>query len=149
MVLTGPEKSFEVPSYLHPKSINNHGNYIISLGRLCEWMSEKAEDLGVDILPATAGNSLIFNDDGSIAGVITGDMGIGKDGEEKESFEPGIEIRARQTIFTEGCRGSLTERLKKNFDLEKDSVSVQHYGIGLKEVWEVDEDNEHFSPGLV
>ena len=94
-VLTGPEKSFEIPSFLHPKSIHNHGNYIISLGRLCEWMNEKAEDLGVDILPATAGNSLIYNDDGSVAGVVTGDMGIAKDETEKDSFEPGIEIRAR------------------------------------------------------
>lgn len=87
------------------------------------------------------------NDDGSIAGVVTGDMGIGKDGEMKDTFEPGIKIKARQTIFTEGARGSLTEQIKREFQLDKDSISKQHYGLGLKEVWQVD--NKLFKEGLV
>jgi len=107
-----------------PKSIDNHGNYIISLGSLCEWLGTQAEDLGVEILPGIAGDKVIFNDDGSVGGIITGDFGIAKDGSHKDSYEPGIEIRAKQTIFTEGARGSLTERLKTHFDLAKDSVSI-------------------------
>ena len=81
--------------------------------------------------------------------MITGDFGIAKDGTQKSTYQPGIEIRAKQTIFTEGCRGSLTERIKKNFDLEKDNISFQHYGIGLKEVWRVAEGNPHFKAGRV
>ena len=78
-----------------PKSIDNHGNYIISLGSLCEWLGEQAEELGVEILPGIAGDQIIFNEDGSVGGVITGDMGIAKDGSKKDSYEPGIEIRAK------------------------------------------------------
>lgn len=91
----------------------------------------------------------MFKEDGSVGGVITGDLGISKDGTKKDSFTPGIIIEAKQTIFTEGARGSLTERLKKKFELDKDATSIQHYGIGLKEVWEVAEGNPHFKEGLV
>ena len=101
-----------------PKSIDNHNNYIISLGEVCEWLAEQAEELGVEILPGVAGDQVLFNDDESrVIGVRTGDMGIAKDGSQKDSFEPGIDIMAKQTIFSEGCRGSLTERMKAKFDL--------------------------------
>jgi electron-transferring-flavoprotein dehydrogenase len=105
--------------------------------------------MGVDILPGIAGDNIIYNGDGSVGGVITGDFGIAKDGSQKSTFQAGIEIKARQTIFTEGCRGSLTQRIKQKFNLEKDCIQVQHYGIGLKEVWRVAEGNPYFSPGKV
>lgn len=101
-----------IPNMLLPKGVHNHGNYIISLGDLCIWMGTKAEEYGVDILPGIAGDKVLFNDNGSVGGVITGDFGIAKDGSKKSTYQPGIEIRAKQTVFTEGCRGSLTERLK-------------------------------------
>ena len=143
------KKSFTVPGVFMPKSIDNHGNYIISLGRLCEWLGAHAEEQGVDILSGINADKLLFKDDGSIGGVITGDAGIAKDGSQKDNFEPGIIIQAKQTIFTEGARGSLTERLKKHYQLDKDSVSKQHYGIGLKEIWEVPEGHPKFKEGYV
>jgi len=144
------KRSVEIPQFLLPRSIYNHGNYIISLTEFCEWLGEQAEDMGVDILPGIPGNDILFDKSGDrVVGVRTGDMGYSKNGEMKDSFEPGIDIIAKQTIFTEGCRGSLTERLKEKFDLERNSVSNQHYGIGLKEVWQVAEGNPFFEPGLV
>ena len=108
-----------------PKSIDNHGNYIISLGELCEWLAEQAEELGVEILTSTAGDKLIYDEGGErVIGVKTGDMGIAKDGSKTGNFESGLAIHAKQTVFTEGCRGSLTEQLKQKFELDKDSVSV-------------------------
>jgi electron-transferring-flavoprotein dehydrogenase len=142
------EKShFSVPNALLPSEIHNHGNYIISLSELCMWLGERAEELEVDVLPGVAGSSLIENDDGSIGGVVTGDLGIGKSGEMTDNFEPGIMIKAKQTVFTEGARGSLTEKVKAKYSLAKDSISNQHYGLGIKEVWQVD--NKHFKKGLV
>jgi electron-transferring-flavoprotein dehydrogenase len=143
------KEHFNIPNILLPKGVHNEGNYIISLGNLCEWMGQKAESMGVDILPSIAGDQIIYKQDGSVGGVITGDFGIAKDGSEKSTYSPGIEIRAKQTIFTEGCRGSLTERIKKNFNLEKNNISTQHYGIGLKEVWRVAEGNPYFKAGRV
>ena len=130
-----PDKAVRIPNFLLPSSIHNHGNYVISLGNVCEWLAEKAEELGVEILPGIAGDKVFYNSDGSVGGVDTGDFGIGKDGEPKDTFTPGIRILAKQTVFTEGCRGSLTESLKTKFNLSKDCKSLQHYGIGLKEVW--------------
>ena len=138
-----------VPSMFFPKSIDNHGNYIISLGNLCDWLYQQAEEMGVEVLPGIAGDKLIFNDTGAVGGVVTGDFGWGKDGQQKDNFSPGIKIKAKQTIFTEGARGSLTERLKKHFKLDKDAISNQHYGIGLKEVWQVKEGNPFFHEGEV
>jgi len=105
--------SVTVPNFLLPKSVHNHGNYIISLSELAAWMAEQAEELGVEVLPGISGDQIRFNEDGSVGGVITGDMGIQKDGSKGDQFEQGIEIVAKQTVFTEGARGSLTERLKK------------------------------------
>jgi len=108
-----------------PKSIYNHGNYIISLTELTEWLGEHAEEIGVDVLPGISGDEILFDKSGdAVVGVRTGDMGIDKNGEMKDSYEPGIDILAKQTIFTEGCRGSLSERLKEKYDLERNSPSI-------------------------
>ena len=113
--------------------INNHGNYIISLGKLCHWLGQQAEALGVEIYSGIAARHVLYNEDGSVRGVATGDMGIGKDGKRKDNFERGMALYAKQTILAEGCRGSLSKEVMKRFDLRKDS-QPQTYGIGLKEV---------------
>ena len=120
-----------------PPQMNNHGNYIISLGNLCRWLAEQAEELGVEIFPGFAAAEVLYDDSGAVRGVATGDMGIGKDGEPTDNYEPGVELIGRQTIFAEGCRGSLTGELFEKFNL-RDGVEPQTYGIGIKEIWEVD-----------
>ena len=136
MFLPNEKSAITVPHMFMPKSIDNHGNYIISLGELCAWLAEQAEELGVEIIPGFAGSKVLFDEsDSRVIGVRTDDKGIAKDGSLKDSFEAGVDIIAKQTIFSEGCRGSLTEGLKAKFNLERDSISTQHYGIGLKEVW--------------
>ncbi len=121
-----------------PPSLHNHGNYIVSLGELCRWMAQKAEALGVEIYAGFAGAELLLGPDGEVRGVATGDQGLGKDGEKTASFAAGVELVARQTLFAEGCHGSLTKRLFAHFDLRKD-CDPQAYGIGIKELWEVPE----------
>lgn len=136
--LRGLEKGTKVPGFLIPKPMRNHGNYIISLGNLCRWLGEQAENLGVNIFPGFPASEVIYDENGTVKGIITGDMGVDADGKEKGSFEPGYELLATQTIFAEGCRGSLGKELMAKFELQKDS-GPQHYGIGLKEVWQIDE----------
>ena len=120
-----------------PPQMHNEGNYIISLGNLCRWLGEQAENLGVEIFPGFAAAEVLYDDGGAVRGIATGDMGVGLDGEHKASFEPGVELLARQTIFAEGCHGSLTKTLFERFDLRK-GVDPQTYGIGIKELWEID-----------
>jgi electron-transferring-flavoprotein dehydrogenase len=120
-----------------PPQMNNHGNYIVSLGNVVRWLGAQAEELGVEIFPGFAAAEVLYDEAGAVRGVATGDMGIGKDGEPTANFTPGVELLARQTIFAEGCRGSLTKTLFERFDLRKDA-DVQTYGIGIKELWEVD-----------
>lgn len=136
----------KVPSFFIPKDSHNHGNYAMSLGNLCRWMGEQAEALGVNIFPGFAASEVLFNEDGSIKGIATGDMGVGADGQQKGSYTPGYELHAKYTLFAEGCRGHLGKRLIEHFDLAKDSTT-QHYGIGLKEVWDVAPENH--VPGKV
>lgn len=124
----------------------NHGNYIVSLSQVTKWMAEQAEQLGVEIYPGFAGSELLFNDEGAVVGVATGDQGIGKDGNPTNEFQRGMELRAPITLFAEGVRGSLTKQLLKKYNLNKNS-DVQTYGIGLKEVWEVSP--EKFKKGSV
>jgi electron-transferring-flavoprotein dehydrogenase len=119
-----------------PPQMHNKGNYVVSLGRLCRWLGEQAEALGVEVYPGFAAAEVLYHEDGSVKGVATGDMGIGKDGAQTAQFQPGMELHARQTIFAEGCRGSLTKTLFEKFDLRKDA-EPQTYGIGIKELWEV------------
>jgi electron-transferring-flavoprotein dehydrogenase len=126
-------KAIKLPT---PPQMNNDGNYIISLGELAKWLAEQAETLGVEVYPGFAASEILYHDDGSVKGVATGDMGVAEDGSQKASYEPGMELHARQTIFAEGCRGHLTKILFEKFDLRKDA-DPQTYGLGVKEIWEV------------
>lgn len=127
-------------------NFDNHGNYIISLGALCRWLAEQAENLGVEIYPGFAASEVLYHPDGSVKGIATGNMGVGKDGEPTDNFQPGMELWAQQTIFAEGCRGSLTRQLIQKYALDRD-CQPQTYGIGIKEIWEVPEGR--CQPGLV
>jgi len=136
--------SLPVPAFIMP-TMNNHGNYVISLGNLCRWLAEQAENLGVEIFPGFPASKLLYEGD-KVVGVQTGDMGIDASGELKPGNEPGIEIRAKYTILGEGCRGHLGKEIIEKFDLSKDK-DPQHYGIGFKEVWKLQEDKHE--EGLV
>ena len=120
-----------------PPQMHNEGNYIVSLGNVCRWLGEQAEALGVEIYPGFAAAEVLYHEDGRVKGVATGDMGIGKGGEQTDRYQPGMELHARQTVFAEGCRGSLTKHLFERFGL-REGVDPQTYGIGIKELWEVD-----------
>jgi len=122
---------------LTPPQMHNRGNYIISLGNLCRWLAERAEELGVEVYPGFAAAEILYRDDGSVKGVATGDMGVGKDGQPTANHTPGMELHARQTIIAEGVRGSLAKMLFERFDLRRD-CDPQTYGLGIKELWEVD-----------
>ena len=132
------EKSFKVPNFLLPKSLQNHGNYIISLSNLCKWLGEFAENLGVEIFPGFAASKLLYNEKGEVSGVQTGDMGLDKNGNPKDNFEPGINIKGKVTVLSEGCRGHLGKEVIKKFNLDVNNKSPQQYGIGFKEIWEID-----------
>ena len=129
-----------------PPQMNNHGNYIISLNQLTKWLGERAEEVGVEIFPGFAASEVLYTNDGAVRGVATNDVGIGRDGKPKESFERGMEFHARCTLLAEGCHGSLTKGVIKKYDLRRDS-EPQTYGLGLKEVWEIDP--AKFQKGLV
>ncbi len=135
--LLGKKKSVRVPGFLIPSPMHNKGNYIISLGRLCQWLGEKAEALGVNIFPGFAAAEILYDDNGRVRGIATSDMGIGKDGRHKPGFEPGYELLGKYTIFAEGCRGNLGGELMNKFAL-RENADPQHYGLGLKEIWEID-----------
>ena len=138
--------SFSWPTWLLPSVQKNHNNYIISLANLCRWLATEAENLGVEIFPGFAASKILYSEDSKVVGVQTGDMGIDKDGNKKDSFEPGINIHAKVTVFAEGCRGHLGKELIKKYNLSE-GKSPQQYGIGFKEIWEVDE-TQH-NEGLV
>lgn len=138
--------SFRFPGFLVPRPMHNHGNYIISLGNLCRWLAEQATQLGADVFPGFAAAEILYNEDGSVKGVATGNMGVDANGEQKPSFEPGFEFHAKYTVLAEGCRGNLGKEIIDKFELDKDS-DPQHYGIGLKEVWEIPQDKH--KKGLV
>ena len=127
-------RSFRFP--IVPPTMQNHGNYIISLGNLCRWLAKQAEGLGVEIYPGFAATEVLYNESGDVCGVVTGDMGTGRDGAPTENYQPGIELRAKQTLLAEGCRGSLTKKLFDRFQLRQ-NADPQTFGIGLKELWEV------------
>ncbi len=144
--LSGPDKAFKFPGMFVPTPMHNDGNYIISLGNLCRWLAERATELGAEIFPGFAAAEILFHEDGSVKGVATGDMGVDAQGNHKDSFEPGFEFHAKYTVFAEGCRGHLGKELIARFGLDKDS-DPQHYGIGLKEIWEIP--SEKHKEGLV
>ena len=135
--------SFGLPT---PPQMHNKGNYIISLGNFCRWLGEQAEALGVEVYPGFPAASVLYHEDGSVCGVATGDMGIGKDGEKTDSYMPGMDLLAKQTIFAEGCRGHLTKTLFETFSL-REGKDPQTYAIGIKELWDIEPEKSR--PGLV
>jgi len=145
LILTEPN-AIRVPNLAFPKEFDNHGNYIVSLGNVCRWLGEQAEALGVEIFPGFAASEVLYDDEGRVKGIATGDMGIAEDGSHKGEYEPGVELHAKYTLFGEGCRGSLGKDLMVKYDLRKNS-DPQSYGIGIKELWEVKPENHH--PGLI
>jgi len=145
-LLNNEDSGIKLPSFAVPKTMHNDGNYIVSMGNVCRWLAEQAEQLGVEIFPGFPAQSVIYNEDGSVGGVITGDMGLDAEGKEKDGFMPGMELRAKYTVFAEGCRGHLGKELIEKFNLDKES-SPQHYGLGFKEIWDIDP--EKHQEGLV
>ena len=126
-----------IPHIMMPPFMSNHGNYTGSLGNLCRWLAEQATELGVEIFPGFAAAEVLFDESGAVIGVATGDMGVAKDGTRKDDYQPGMELHAKYTLFSEGARGHLTKGLKRKFDLERD-CEPQVYGIGIKELWDID-----------
>ena len=145
-LLLGPAGSVRLPNFAMPPLMNNHGNYIVSLGNVCRWLATLAVALGVEIYPGFAATEVLYNDEGAVIGVATGDMGIEKNGEPGPAYTRGMELIGKYVLIGEGVRGSLAKQLIEKFDLSKDS-DVQKYGIGLKELWQVKP--EHHKPGLV
>ncbi|MDA0790165.1 MAG: electron transfer flavoprotein-ubiquinone oxidoreductase [Proteobacteria bacterium] len=144
--LVDDHQGMRIPPLLVPKALHNDGNHAISLANLCRWLGQQAEELGVMLFPGFAASEVLYHDDGSIKGVATGDMGVGADGQQKSTFQPGYELHAKYTVFAEGCRGHLGKQLMDKFNLRADA-DTQHYGIGFKEVWDVDPDKH--VPGKV
>jgi electron-transferring-flavoprotein dehydrogenase len=134
------------PNWMLPGCFKNHGNYVISLGNVCRWLGQQAEALGVEIFAGFAGAEVLYDDNGAVRGVATGDMGVNRNGEKTDAFQPGVELLAKYTFFAEGCRGHLGKQLEAKYKL-REGVDPQVYGIGLKELWEVKP--ELHQPGLV
>ncbi len=139
-------RGFRVPNLLLPECFRNHGNYVVSLANLCRWLGKQAEALGVEIYPGFAATEILYHEGGSVRGVATGDMGVGRDGTPTDQFQPGIELHGKYTFFAEGCRGHLGRQLQEKFRLAANR-DPQVYGIGLKELWEIDP--HRHQPGLV
>jgi electron-transferring-flavoprotein dehydrogenase len=135
-LVLGPEGDMKLPNWPMPSFMKNHGNYIVSLGALCKWLGEQATELGVEIYPGFAATEVLYDESGAVAGVATGDMGVGRDGKPKDSFVRGMELRGKYTFIGEGARGSLAKTLIKKFELDK-GHEPQKYGIGIKELWQV------------
>nr|WP_315184298.1 electron transfer flavoprotein-ubiquinone oxidoreductase [uncultured Albidiferax sp.] len=146
MIFLGEKSALRTPNFLLPACFQNHGNYIISLGALTKWLAEQAEALGVEIFPGFAAAEVLYNADGSVKGVATGNMGIGKDGEPTADFQIGMELHGKYTVFAEGARGHLGKQLIAQFKLD-DGKDPQTYGLGIKEVWEIDP--KRHQPGFV
>lgn len=137
---------YKIPNLLLPPLINNHGNYIVSLGQVCRWLATQAEELGVDLFPGFNGSELLYGEDGSVSGIVTGDMGVARDGSHKNTFSAGIELHARYTLIAEGTRGSLAKSLEQKFNLRA-NAEPQKYGLGFKEIWSIDP--SHHDEGAV
>ena len=145
LFLTG-SGALKTPNWMLPGCFKNHGNYVVSLGNVTRWLGQQAESLGVEIFPGFAAAEVLGNDDGSVKGVATGDMGVSRSGEKTGAFQPGVELHGKYTFFAEGCRGHLGKRLEERYRL-REGADPQVYGIGLKELWEV-KPGKH-APGLV
>src|SRR5215469_5292349 len=142
----GPQGEVGVPMWPMPRFMHNHGCYIASLGNLCRWLAGRAETLGVEIYPGMAASEPVYDEQGALKGVVAGVFGIGKDGERKADYQPGLELHARYTLIAEGARGSLAKQLQAKFAL-CEGREPQKFGIGIKELWQVPDDQ--FFPGLV
>jgi electron-transferring-flavoprotein dehydrogenase len=137
-LLKNAEKASKLPNMLVPKTMHNEGNYIISLGNLCRWLAQQAEGLGVEIYPGFAAQEALIDENGVVRGIITGDLGVDREGQPKEGYyTPGMELRGKYTLFAEGCRGHIGKQLIKKYNLDSDA-DAQHYGIGIKEIWDID-----------
>ena len=146
MVFLGEKSSFRAPNFLLPECFQNHGNYVISLGNLVRWLAQQAENLGVEIFPGFAAAEVLYNEGGSVKGVATGNLGIGKDGQPTENFQLGMELHAKYTVFAEGARGQLGKQLIARYKLDE-GKDPQSYAIGIKELWEIDP--KRHDPGFV
>ena len=129
-------QGLKIPSFFAPKTMHNQGNYIISLGNLCRWLAEQAENLGIEIFPGFAVADVLYDENAAVTGVVTGDMGVGPNGEHKDAYMQGMELRGKYTLFAEGCRGHLGKQLIEKFSLDTGS-EAQHYGLGIKELWSI------------
>ncbi|MDX9701332.1 MAG: NAD(P)/FAD-dependent oxidoreductase, partial [Rhodocyclaceae bacterium] len=137
-LLKNADAASKIPDFAVPKTMHHEGNYIISLGNLCRWLAQQAENLGVEIYPGFAAQEALIDDKGVVRGIVTGDLGVDHEGKPKDSlYTPGMELRAKYTLFAEGCRGHLGKQLIKYYQLDAAS-DAQHYGIGIKELWEID-----------
>ncbi|WP_313277901.1 electron transfer flavoprotein-ubiquinone oxidoreductase [Stutzerimonas balearica] len=137
-LLKNEQAASKLPNMLVPKTMHNEGNYIISLGNLCRWLAQQAENLGVEIYPGFAAQEALIDEDGIVRGIVTGDLGVDREGNPKEGmYTPGMELRAKYTLFAEGCRGHIGKQLINRFQLNA-NVDPQHYGIGIKELWDID-----------
>lgn len=137
-LLRNAEKQQKIPNFFVPKTMHNEGNYIISLGNLCRWLAQQAENLGVEVYPGFVAQEALINADGAVCGILTGDMGVDRDGNPKDGlYTPGMELRAKYTLFAEGCRGHIGKQLLKRYNLDS-AADAQHYGIGIKEIWDID-----------
>jgi electron-transferring-flavoprotein dehydrogenase len=145
-VLRSAQSAIRVPGLFVPKTMHNEGNYVISLGNLCRWLATQAEALGVEIFPGFAAAEVLYDDNGAVKGIATGDMGIGVHGEHKDTYTQGMELHAKYTLFSEGCRGHLGKQLITHFGLDQ-GKDAQHYGIGIKEIWQIPDDKHQ--QGLV
>ena len=146
MVFLGKNSAVRTPNFLLPECFQNHGNYIVSLGNVTRWLAQQAENLGVEIFPGFPAAEILYNENGSVKGVATGNMGVGKDGEPTENFQLGMELHAKYTIFAEGSRGHLGRQLISRFKLDE-GKDPQTYGLGVKELWEIDP--KRHQPGFV
>ncbi|MEL6359738.1 MAG: electron transfer flavoprotein-ubiquinone oxidoreductase [Pseudomonadota bacterium] len=142
----GPAGSADLPVFMMPGMVQNHGNYIVSMGNLCRWLAEQAEEMGVEVYPGMAASKLLYNGKGAVRGVVVGEVGIGKDGAQKDSYEPGMELLGKYVLIGEGVRGSLSKILIDKYDLAL-GRDPQKYGIGIKELWEIDPEKSR--PGHV
>src|SRR5690554_6258926 len=145
-MLRDETRAIKLPNAFVPKTMHNHGNYVVSLGNLTRWLAEQAEQLGVEIFPGFAAAEVLYDEAGNVKGIITGDMGVTASGEQGSNYMPGMELHAKYTLFTEGCRGHLGKQLIEKFELDKEA-DPQHYGIGIKELWDIDPAKH--KPGLV
>ena len=146
ILLLQEQKQIKVPGLFAPKTMKNHGNYIISLGNFCRWLATQAENLGVEIFPGFSAAEILYGENDEVLGIATGDMGLSKTGEKKDSYMQGMELHAKFTLFAEGCRGHLGKQLINKYQLDKDK-DPQHYGLGIKELWKIPA--EQHQPGLV